>query len=117
MSHTDIIDNTQNTEEQQLRECPFCGGTPKLTQKGTNQITIKCKSCHTQRTQKVLRYSIDWLREGMIKDWNTRKASAVNKQEVASEAWDAAIRWHTNSFLMPHRGPVPHKQIYLNNLK
>jgi len=58
--------------ENNLLPCPFFGGEAELNQYCKNGLRIKCKSCLIKKEQKVLMLSMDWLREHMIKDWNTR---------------------------------------------
>jgi hypothetical protein len=58
-----------------LDPCPFCGCAVVMTQRGQNELTIKCIGCAVTRTQKVLRESIDWLRGKMTEHWNTRAQS------------------------------------------
>lgn len=58
--------------EDKLKNCPFCGGEAELKQFCGNGLVIKCKSCTIGMRQKVLRYSLDWLKEVMIKNWNKR---------------------------------------------
>ena len=60
------------SEDDELKPCPFCGGKAEMKPKGMLGFTIKCKLCHVQVTQKVLRLSLEWLRVEMIKHWNTR---------------------------------------------
>lgn len=55
-----------------LKLCPFCGGEAELKQTGRKQLTIKCKKCLVKKVQRVLRYSLDWLEQKMISDWNQR---------------------------------------------
>ncbi|MFZ3117167.1 MAG: hypothetical protein WA159_02520 [Variovorax sp.] len=64
---------TNETERAGLLPCPFCGGEAEFKPYKKDGLTIKCKSfgC-VRRDQRVLRQSIDWLREAMAKDWNTR---------------------------------------------
>lgn len=57
----------------ELKPCPFCGGKPILTYYGPDGRLIKCTKCLIQKRQKVLRFSIEWLEEKLIQDWNTRK--------------------------------------------
>ncbi len=59
-------------KENYLLPCPFCGGEPVIEQKGQNGLRIFCKECHIEKTQKVLRYSLEWLRMKMIENWNKR---------------------------------------------
>ncbi len=58
--------------ENKLLPCPFCGGEPEIKQYCSKGIRIKCKSCLIKKEQKVLRYSIEWLKDKMIEDWNKR---------------------------------------------
>lgn len=60
--------------QSKLLPCPFCGGEAQLKQTGSKQITIRCKSCPAKMVQKVLRYSVEWLEESMMGDWNKRAA-------------------------------------------
>jgi hypothetical protein len=83
LKHKDMTNET-NVE---LLPCPFCGGEAELKQKGQNEITIKCKSCLVSRTQQVLQRSIEWLRRGMIEDWNTRAALSRQGDETAQGQW------------------------------
>lgn len=64
---------TNETWRAGLLPCPFCGGEAEFKPYKKDGLTIKCKSfgC-VRRDQRVLRQSIDWLREAMAKDWNTR---------------------------------------------
>jgi len=64
------------SEETKMLPCPFCGGSPEITQQGANQLTMKCQGCKVKFVQKVLRHTIEWLREKMISQWNTRENSA-----------------------------------------
>lgn len=57
---------------EELKNCPFCGGEAELKQHCLNGYSIKCKSCLVGLRQKVLRNSMEWLREKMAEDWNKR---------------------------------------------
>lgn len=72
-TQTKVYDMTNETERAGLLPCPFCGGEAEFKPYKKDGLTIKCKSfgC-VRRDQRVLRQSIDWLREAMAKDWNTR---------------------------------------------
>lgn len=78
---------TDQSKADPLLPCPFCGGTSVMTQKGQDQLTIKCESCAVARTQKVLLYSIEWLQDHMISHWNTRThaSSEADPQRKALE--------------------------------
>lgn len=58
--------------EIKLKPCPFCGGEAQMEWYGKNGRTIKCTKCLIQKKQKVLRFTVEWLEEKLIKDWNTR---------------------------------------------
>jgi len=55
-----------------LKPCPFCGGEAGMFYYGSNGRIIKCKKCFIQKRQKVLRKSVEWLENELIKDWNNR---------------------------------------------
>jgi len=57
-----------------LKPCPFCGGEAEINQFARNGLRIRCKKCLIQKQQKVLRYTLEWLKGEMIKDWNNRAA-------------------------------------------
>lgn len=94
-------------EDRALLPCPFCGGAVAMTQKGENQLTIKC-GCGVTRTQKVLRHPIEWLRSKMTENWNTRSPAveARREREALEEKFtglkfliqyrlkDDGVRWH-----------------------
>lgn len=69
----------------ELLPCPFCGADVAMTQRGQNELTIKCDGCKVARTQKVLRQPIDWLRGKMTEHWNTRSGVA-QRAPIKSEA-------------------------------
>ncbi len=54
-----------------LKPCPFCGDIPYIEQIGKNKLHLRCH-CGIEKTQAVLRYSLDWLRNKIIEDWNKR---------------------------------------------
>lgn len=56
----------------EIDNCPFCGGPAEIRQTGKNKMQIRCTSCLVGKQQKVLRMSLEWLREALIKDWNKR---------------------------------------------
>lgn len=56
----------------ELKDCPFCGGKPKLEQTGRKELTLKCTSCIVKYQFKVRNNSLEWLELEMIKDWNKR---------------------------------------------
>ncbi len=63
---------TPTEKEADIKPCPFCGGKAELTQTGHNKAKIRCVSCLVGIEQKVLRYSLDWLKSKLIEDWNKR---------------------------------------------
>ena len=65
------------TQYDKLKHCPFCGTAPVWYRKGNEQtksqkIVITCPHCHIIMSQSVIRNSIEWLEEVMIKKWNKR---------------------------------------------
>lgn len=71
-----------DTELDELLDCPFCGSRPVAFLQGNEyrnmmgkkvSITVRCKKCRIQRTDAVLRGSLEWLEQTAIKNWNTRK--------------------------------------------
>jgi hypothetical protein len=82
-----------NTES--IKACPFCGGEVEIKQTGKNELTIRCTKCLTSKTQAVLRYSLDWLREKLIEGWNARVEPAIEQSQSEqgySEAFWEEIR-------------------------
>lgn len=61
-----------NTKEVQLKPCPFCGGEAEIKQEGRNGLLLRCSKCYVGFKQKVIRLSLDWLRETLIGNWNSR---------------------------------------------
>lgn len=59
-------------EQAALKPCPFCGGDAVIKQTGRLKITIRCQKCLMGLTQKVFRYSLEWLEDKVIEAWNTR---------------------------------------------
>jgi hypothetical protein len=55
-----------------LLPCPFCGVEPVLEPYCKNGLSIRCPKCLVEKRQKVLRFSIEWLKGELIKWWNTR---------------------------------------------
>lgn len=66
-------------KNQELLPCPFCGGEAEIKQIARNGLRIKCRSCVVGKTQKVIKHSLEWLREKMITDWNTRTPKSETK--------------------------------------
>ncbi len=70
-----------------LKPCPFCGGKPYLHQFGNEHtksrgFDIGCKPCNYKMRQKVIKYSLDWLRPKVIERWNTRPTPTDTKGAV-----------------------------------
>ena len=61
--------------EDGLNPCPFCGGEAEIKHTGKLQLRIRCKSCYMGLTQKVFRYSLEWLEVRIKENWNKRVAS------------------------------------------
>jgi len=55
-----------------LLPCPFCGGEPQLKQTGKDKLTLKCLRCLVRFEQRVLRFSLEWLEDKMVENWNKR---------------------------------------------
>ena len=70
-----------DTSLEELKDCPICGSRPiaflqgneYLNKRGKKvSITVKCPKCRIQRTDAVIKNSIEWLEETAIKNWNER---------------------------------------------
>lgn len=70
------------SELQELKPCPFCGGNAEIKQTGKNELTIRCTECLTGKTQAVLKYSLDWLKDKLIEGWNNRPSPLLPTEEV-----------------------------------
>lgn len=55
-----------------LLPCPFCGGKAEIKQTGKVKMRIRCEKCFIGIEQKVLRFTLEWLRKTLIKSWNKR---------------------------------------------
>lgn len=64
---------------EKLLPCPFCGGNPEIKQTGKNKLKIRCKSCQIGVQQAVRVYSLEWLEERMIENWNRRELPSPPK--------------------------------------
>lgn len=61
---------THHTEAE-LMPCPFCGSEHVIMEQyKADGLRIICKNCAVKREQRTMRKSLDWLRAGMISDWN-----------------------------------------------
>jgi hypothetical protein len=79
-----------NTES--IKACPFCGGEVEIKQTGKNELTIRCTKCLTSKTQAVLRYSLDWLREKLIEGWNARAEPAIEQSQSEQGYSEAEVK-------------------------
>lgn len=66
-----------DTELEELKNYPFCGGRPIAHLIGNQYkkkitIVIKCKKCRIERRDSTLRHSTEWLEEIAIRNWNQR---------------------------------------------
>lgn len=58
---------------KELKPCPCCGNKEiEIEQNQRNGYKILCIVCGIKLEQKVLRFSLDWLKEKMIETWNKR---------------------------------------------
>ena len=62
---------------EELKPCPFCGGTPKMQYIGnertmSRRIIIKCTVCRIQRTDAAILHDFSWLKKLAIEQWNQR---------------------------------------------
>jgi hypothetical protein len=55
-----------------IKDCPFCGAKPEITQVNRQTMRIRCKNCLMGLQQKVLRYDLTWLEDKLIESWNMR---------------------------------------------
>ncbi len=62
-----------------LLPCPFCGGDAEIKQISNNGIQVRCKHCLIGLKQKILRHSLDWLKDKMIQGWNKRTPNNTKK--------------------------------------
>lgn len=58
--------------QDNLSPCPFCSGKAEIKQTGKLKMRIRCQKCHMGLEQKVLRFSLEWLRETLVSAWNSR---------------------------------------------
>lgn len=75
---------THHTEAE-LLPCRFCGSESVIMEPyKADGLRIICKNCAVKREQRTMRKSIDWLRAGMISDWNRRApaAPAISEAQV-----------------------------------
>jgi hypothetical protein len=60
-----------------IKPCPFCGCEAEIKQTGKMKLRIRCKRCLIGLEQKTLKFSLQWLEESMIEDWNTRVGEKI----------------------------------------
>lgn len=56
----------------EILPCPFCGNEAEIEQTGPKKMRIRCKACLIGIEQKVLRYTLEWLKGKLIESWNKR---------------------------------------------
>lgn len=73
-----------------LKDCPLCGSDQILEiQKGQNSFEIRCVNCGLNLNGKVLRKTIDWLKQNLTERWNNRVAKEEDSlQESVKELRD-----------------------------
>jgi hypothetical protein len=74
----------------ELKECPFCGAYPMLSEIGNEHthkktIKIKCPVCRVQMVNSAIRYDFDWLKCASIDKWN-RRADYENGYSLGYDA-------------------------------
>lgn len=87
---------TPDTARDGLLPCPKCGGKSDMLQTGREELTIKCieplknglTGCGIKYVQKSKVYGLNWLRERMFENWNTRTPPpATVPGEVERAEW------------------------------
>lgn len=69
-------------DDEVLRPCPFCGEAAEFVPYKRDGLTLKCKSFGCAKfSQRVMRHSLEWLREKMAESWNNRPAVAALQAE------------------------------------
>lgn len=71
-----MIHNYKDTCEE-LKPCPFCGGTPIWYLKGNDYtkkrtIVVKCPDCGTTQELGLVHLTTEWGCEKAIENWNRR---------------------------------------------
>ena len=67
-----------DSENPDLKPCPFCGNTPVWHLKGNAYSAkrlsiVKCPNCGVEMKVAALRNSTEWLIETTVNKWNNRK--------------------------------------------
>ena len=65
------------TQNEELKPCPFCGNTPVWWLKGnmrtpSRTITIQCHNCGVTMSKSALRLDLNWLMNLCVEKWNNR---------------------------------------------
>ena len=77
-------------DEEKLKPCPFCGSNnieiipywSSHRRKRVEGRAIKCKNCLFEKTQLAMRYSLEWLEERLIEDWNKREGEKQERNKI-----------------------------------
>lgn len=66
-------------EKEELKDCPFCGGSPELKYRGNDHtegrvVTIVCttKKCRAKQRTGAIRFNMAWCEKKAIEKWNKR---------------------------------------------
>lgn len=71
-----MIHNYDTTSEE-LKPCPFCGGTPVWHIRGAlfegkRTLIVRCQKCGTEQVTGAIRFSTVWLMQTAKDKWNSR---------------------------------------------
>lgn len=98
-----MTDHTPTPEPMpELLPCPFCGGDSSINKISPKKVEIKCTRCFVKRTQRCLRFSVDWLMGEMARKWNQR--ADLSRPAVVDYNWrdsDARIKRVMEAFGFP----------------
>lgn len=68
-----MMKNERKIMSEKLKPCPFCGNDNiDIIQYCKNGIRIFCLKCHAKFEGKVRKFSLEWIKNQLIKQWNTR---------------------------------------------
>lgn len=86
--------------EAELMPCPFCGSEHVIMEQyKADGLRIICKKCAVKREQRTMRKSLDWLRAGMISDWNRRAPAApVPQRRLTLDEVEQAVGYHSSAW-------------------